>query len=67
MISPATALNLAGGMMVVLAGPPLAELPDVFRLPGCERDHEPAQALDQPHHVVGWITTRASLCASVSR
>ena len=21
-----------------LAGPPLAELPDVFRLPGCERD-----------------------------
>jgi hypothetical protein len=29
MISATTALNLAGGMMIVLAGPPLEELPDV--------------------------------------
>jgi hypothetical protein len=29
MISATTALSLAGGMMIVLAGPPLEELPDV--------------------------------------
>ena len=65
MISPATALNLACGMMVVWLAHRSQNSPTCSASQAVNATHEPAQALDQPHHVVGWITTRASRCASV--